>query len=135
MARKVICIKLNTAEDLVAYVKSYVGDKLTPEYLAEHAITEQERSGDPLGDKKPWRIPEGLCVLEKIRVISLQSAGQGRVAMVLMPWQLGDHDGEVMIDLTKHALCVYPPTQALESEYVQQTTPLTLMSGLTGGKQ
>jgi len=120
MARKIICIKLNTAEDLIAYVKE------------SSSLLTNASPLNPFDGETPWSLPIGETFLEKVRVISLQNAGQGRVAMVLMPWSLGDIDASLKIDLSKQALVVYPPTKNLEDEYMAQTTSITLAGALTG---
>lgn len=103
---KVICIKMNSGEDLIA--------RLTTETLT---------GNDPFATE-PWAMPQGEVVLESIRVISLQPISRTEMGVTLVPYLLADADAPFKMDLSKVAVGIYKGGADLEESYLRQTSPL-----------
>jgi len=107
---KVICIKMNSGEDLIAR-------------LANQALLVSKP--DPFADE-PWEIPAGSVVLENVRVISLQPISKTEMGVSLIPYLLADVDAPFRVDLNKVAVGIYKPGVDLEESYLRQTSPIAV---------
>lgn len=105
---KVICIKMNSGEDLIA--------RMTTETLM---------GADPFG-VEPWAMPAGEVVLENIRVVSLQPISRTEMGVSLIPYLLADVDAPFKVTLEKVAVGIYKPGSDLERSYMAQTSPLDI---------
>jgi hypothetical protein len=103
---KVICIKMNSGEDLIARLVAY-------------NLTE----ADPLA-VEPWSLPQGEVTLESIRAISLQPISRSEMGVSLIPYLLADADAPFKVDLARVAVGIYKGGYDLEESYLRQTSPL-----------
>lgn len=68
--------------------------------------------------------------LESIRVLAMQPMGNGQMGVALIPWMVGDPDGEVKIEKI-HVIGdpVKSPPKNIEDAYLQQTSGIAFASG------
>lgn len=110
----IICIKMKTGEDIIARVEAQMLTGVV----------------DPLSEVPP-RMPTGEVTLKDPRVISLQEIpdpqGRGaRMALALLPYLMGDHEGSMIVNLHDTAVGVYKARSEIEKSYMQQTSSLDL---------
>lgn len=115
---KVICIRFNSGEEIIA--------KLEDTQVLTGVPSQFEGEG-------PWD-PNGKVTIGTIRGVTFQPVGPNQVGIAFIPWAVGNVDTKAIIDLTNSAVAVYAPSSDLEKGYLEQTSGIQLASRAPGIK-
>lgn len=116
---KVICARLTTGEEVIAKVTT-----------SPNLLTSANAGTDPFsGDV--WDIPAGVVMLEDARIVAMQQVPGRGVGISFIPFALANPTSKIKIDLSKHAMAVYPPEQNLERAYIGENSQIQLATEAT----
>ena len=116
---KVICARLTTGEEVIAKVTT-----------SPNLLTSANAGTDPFsGDV--WDIPAGVVMLEDARIVAMQQVPGRGVGISFIPFALANPTSKIKIDLSKHAMAVYPPEQNLERAYIGENSQIQLATEST----
>lgn len=108
---KVVCIRLNSGEEIIGRVVDVV-----------EILTDKPQPFEGTG---PWD-PIGNITLEQVRGITAQQISKNEMAIAFFPWSLGNQDGQFTIKLDNCAAAIYPAEGAVENGYLEQTSKIQL---------
>ena len=116
---KIICARLTTGEEIIGKVVT-----------SPNLLTSANAGTDPFsGDV--WDLPAGPVMLEDARVVTLQQVPGRGVGISFIPFAMSNPTGKIKIDLSKHAMAVYPPEQNLERAYIGENSQIQLATEAT----
>ena len=116
---KVICARLVTGEEIIGKVVT-----------SPNLLTSANAGTDPFsGDV--WDLPAGPVILEDARIVAIQQVPGRGVGISFIPYALANPAGKIKIDLSKHAMSVYPPEENLERAYIGEHSQIQLATEAT----
>lgn len=75
---------------------------------------------------KNW-VPKGTVTLNTVSGVTFQQVGKHQIAIAFVPFTIASSDKvDLTFNLDTCAITVYPPSEAVEKEYLSQTSGIAL---------
>lgn len=105
---KLVCIRFTSGEEAIGK-------------LADTDVNSQFH-----GDPDKW-VPKGFLTLHTVSGVTFQQIGQKQIAIAFVPFTIASSDKvQLTFNLDTCAIAVYPPSEAVEREYLSQTSGIAL---------
>lgn len=111
---KIICARLITGEEIIAKVSG------------PNALYGSDVMADPFAPGEVWDVPNGVVILEDVRIVALQQVPGRGVGISFIPYTMANPEGKVKLDLGKYAMSVFPPQADLERAYIGEHSGIAL---------
>lgn len=107
---KVICVRLNSGEEIIGKVVETVSTS----------------------DTIDMEIPKGKLTLTTVRGITFQPVGKNQIGIAFIPFAVGNDSANMTFILENCAQTIFAPSREIERGYLEQTSGITLAAATPG---